>query len=287
MALFSPAGSAAAQIREAASRGTLSHALLFTGGGDLAAAARYAAAALECQEEGAKPCGLCPACRKVHSDIHPDVLTVRDAAHKNIAVDVVRSVRADAYIRPNEGRRKVYIFPDCGLLTEQDQNVLLKIVEEGPPYAAFLFCAENAAAVLQTLRSRCVELKVAPAVDGGGESAAVLEAAESLCRAIGSKKRGAAAELAVRLEKKRIPREDLAAALAWTRDAFAAALILLYGRQPEGIYLETASFLSKNLTKSQIMRTIELLQKYRGECAYNVGPGHVLGALAVELEDIF
>ena len=117
--------------------------------------------------------------------------------------------------------------------------------------------------------------------------AAVLEAAESLCRAIGSKKRGAAAELAVRLEKKRIPREDLAAALAWTRDAFAAALILLYGRQPEGIYLETASSLSKNLTKSQIMRTIELLQKYRGECAYNVGPGHVLGALAVELEDIF
>ena len=199
----------------------------------------------------------------------------------------MRSVRADAYIRPNEGRRKVYIFPDCGLLTEQDQNVLLKIVEEGPPYAAFLFCAENAAAVLQTLRSRCVELKVAPAVDGSGESAALLEAAESLCRAIGSKKRGAAAELAVRLEKKRIPREDLAAALAWTRDAFAAALILLYGRQPEGIYLETASFLSKNLTKSQIMRTIELLQKYRGECAYNVGPGHVLGALAVELEDIF
>ena len=162
MALFSPAGSAAAQIREAASRGTLSPALLFTGGGDLTAAARYAAAALECQEEGAKPCGLCTACRKVHSDIHPDVLTVRDAAHKNIAVDVVRSVRADAYIRPNEGRRKVYIFPDCGLLTEQDQNVLLKIVEEGPPYAAFLFCAENAAAVLQTLRSRCVELKVAP-----------------------------------------------------------------------------------------------------------------------------
>ena len=49
MALFSPAGSAAAQIREAASRGTLSHALLFTGGGDLTAAARYAAAALECQ----------------------------------------------------------------------------------------------------------------------------------------------------------------------------------------------------------------------------------------------
>ena len=54
----------ARRIREAASRGTLSHALLFSGSGDLASAARYAAAAMECQG-GQKPCGVCPACRKV------------------------------------------------------------------------------------------------------------------------------------------------------------------------------------------------------------------------------
>ena len=39
----------ARRIREAASRGTLSHALLFSGSGDLSAAAQYAAAAMECQ----------------------------------------------------------------------------------------------------------------------------------------------------------------------------------------------------------------------------------------------
>ena len=44
--------------------------------------------------------------------------------------------------------------------------------------------------------------------------------------------------------------------------------------------------LGKRLTKRRIMGTIELLQKYRGACAYNVGVSHVLGALAVELEDI-
>ncbi|MFR5405504.1 MAG: hypothetical protein ACLTG0_08955 [Oscillibacter sp.] len=81
--------------------------------------------------EESRPCGVCPACRKVLAGIHPDVITVRDPDHKNIAVDVVRAIRADAYIRPNEGRRKVYVFPDCALLTEQDQNVLLKVVEEG------------------------------------------------------------------------------------------------------------------------------------------------------------
>ena len=273
----------ALRIREAAGRGTLSHALLFTGSGDRAGLARYAAAAMECTADRGQPCGVCPACRKVGQDIHPDVITVRDPDHKNIAVDVVRSIRADAYIRPNEGRRKAYLFPDCALLTEQDQNVLLKIVEEGPPYAAFLFCAENPSQVLQTLRSRCVEVKLRPGTEEDGEPS---EAAEALCRAIGSRRRGAVAELAVRLEKKKLDREALAAMLERSRASFAAALLSLYGRQPGEMDREIAPFLAKNLTKTQIMSTIELLQKYHGECAYNVGPGHVLGALAAELEGI-
>ena len=194
----------ARRIREAAGRGTLSHALLFSGSGDRIAAAQYAAAAMECQGGGQKPCGTCPACRKVFSGIHPDVITVRDEAHKNLSVDTVRQIRADAYIRPNEGARKVYIFPDCTILTEQDQNVLLKIVEEGPPYAAFLFCAENSSVVLQTLRSRCVELKLHPAVTVEKESS---EAGVELCRLLAAGKRGTVTELMVRLEKKRLDRD--------------------------------------------------------------------------------
>ena len=273
------AGPAAAWIREAAARGTLPHAMLFTGPGDRLAAARFAALALECQGTG-RPCGECPACRKVLEDIDPDVVTVRDEAHKNISVDVVRSIRSDAHIRPNEGERKVYLFPDCALLTEQDQDVLLKVVEEGPPYAAFLFCAENAAVVRQTLRSRCVERKLPPA---GRCATAAPEWGEALCRALGAGKRGAAAELAVRMERKRVSREVLAEALAWAREALAEALLSCYGRPAER---EIASFLAKTLTKAQMMSTIELLELYHGQCAYNVGPSHVLGALAAELEGI-
>jgi DNA polymerase III delta prime subunit len=247
------------------------------------AAARYAAQAMECTGEGAKPCGVCPGCRKVLADIHPDVICARDDQHKNIAVDVVRGIRADAYIRPNEGARKVYIFPDCALLTEQDQNVLLKIVEEGPPYAAFLFCAENSAVVLQTLRSRCVELKLRPAEETAGETS---ELGEELCRRIGRRRRGTVAEMLTRLEKKRADRETVAAMLDRGRAAMASALLLLYGWQPEEADREIAPFLAKNLTKSQILSTIDVLEKYRGECVYNVGSGHVLGALAAELEGI-
>lgn len=273
----------ARRIWEAAGRGTLSHALLFSGSGDRIAAAQYAAAAMECQGGGQKPCGTCPACRKVFSGIHPDVITVRDEAHKNLSVDTVRQIRADAYIRPNEGARKVYIFPDCTILTEQDQNVLLKIVEEGPPYAAFLFCAENSSVVLQTLRSRCVELKLHPAVTVEKESS---EAGVELCRLLAAGKRGTVTELMVRLEKKRLDRDGLAAMLDQARTLLAAALLAQYGQSPEGPDAALIVQLGKRLTKQRIMGTIELLQTYRGACSYNVGASHVLGALAVELEEI-
>ena len=273
---------AEAQLRAAAKRNALSHAILLTGNGDRLAVARFAAAAMECESAGDVPCGVCQGCRKVRQDIHPDVTIVRDDAHKNIAVDVIRAMRSDAYVRPNEGKRKVYIFPDCAILPEQGQNVLLKIVEEGPPYAAFLFCAENGSAVLQTLRSRCVEIKLR----GEDAAAEVSEEAAALCRCLAAGKRGSVVTLAVRLEKKKLSREDLAAMLEGARGVLAAALMGIYGARVDGNCREMAENISKNLTKVQIMRTIELLQKYHGECSYNVGSGHVLGALAAELEGI-
>lgn len=275
---------AAGRIRDAAGRDALAHALLFTGSGDLEAAAQYAAAAFECTADGRRPCGVCSGCRKVRAGIHPDVTAVRDGEHKNVAVDVVRAARSDAYIRPNEGARKVYVFPDCSVLTEQDQNVLLKIVEEGPPYAAFCFCAENPSVVLPTLRSRCVELKLRPAA--AQKSGGMSENAEALCRAVGSRDVCAVAEVLVRLERSKLSREETQSLLEETRAAFAEALLSVYGQKIAPEPADPAASLAKTLTKMQIMRTIELLQKYRQECQYNVSVGQVLGALAVDWEGI-
>ena len=54
----------ARRIRAAASKGTLSHAAILSGSGDRMAAARYFAAALECEGEGSVPaCGAASAAR--------------------------------------------------------------------------------------------------------------------------------------------------------------------------------------------------------------------------------
>ena len=265
----------------------LSHAYIISGpaGSGRHSLARQLAAAMLCSGQGERPCGQCVPCQKVLKGIHPDLSVIAGPEEgKPITVDQVRALRADAYIRPNEGERKVYLFPDCALLTEQDQNVLLKLVEEGPPYAAFVFCAENPAVVLQTLRSRCVELKLQPKAPQGreedGEGAA-------LCRCLLRRKRGSAAELAVRLEKKKLSRENLSALLERSEALLSQALVLTYGGTAGDGDRALAEELGKRLTKTQLVRTIELMKQYRRECGYNVGPGHVLGALAAELEELF
>lgn len=274
----------AQRLREAAARGTLSHALIFSGPGERTAAARYAAAAMECTAGGERPCLACPDCRKVIRGIHPDVVFVRDEEHAEISVDVVRRARADAFIRPNEGARKIYIFEDCSLLTEKDQNVLLKTVEEGPAYAAFFFCTENAAALLQTIRSRCVEVKTAPVQQGEG---ADLPQAVELARVIAAGSAAGRAAFFVSLEREKIKRDALGALFEQTRLLFSAALLSLYGEAPAENEREIAALISKSLTKPQILGTIDLLRTYRSHCTYNVGTGAALGGFAVELEELF
>ena len=41
----------------------------------------------------------------------PDVITVDDPDHKAMTVDPIRAARSDMFIRPNEGRRKIYVIP--------------------------------------------------------------------------------------------------------------------------------------------------------------------------------
>ena len=273
----------AARLRAAASRGALSHALILSGAGDRNAAAHYAAAALECTGTD-KPCLVCAHCRKVLADIHPDVLTVRDDEHAELSVDVIRGVRTDAFIRPNEGACKVYIFPDCTRLNEKDQNVLLKTVEEGPPYAAFLFCAENASVLLPTIRSRCVEVKLPPAGTVGEDD----ERTRELLRLIAEGRAAARAAFLLKLETAKATREELAALFEGARVILADALCTLCGAPPAEPRDEQAlrAVLGSRLTKAQILGTIELLETYRNHCEYNVGVGPLLGGLAVELEEI-
>ncbi len=142
-------------------RGRISHFYLISGpeGSGKHTLARLLAAAILCTGER-KPCHTCRDCRKALSGSHPDVITVVDPEHKTIPVDMIRDIREDAHIRPNEGAKKIYIFPQE--LRVEGQNALLKILEEPPAYGVFLLLTDTPEKLLPTVRSRCVELKLLP-----------------------------------------------------------------------------------------------------------------------------
>lgn len=265
------------RVRSAAAGHTLSHAIILTGTGELMEAARFVAAAHLCREDGA-PCLKCNSCRKVLEGIHPDVITVQDTEHKELTVEAVRQLKQDVYVQPNEGQRKVYLFADCQQLNERDQNVLLKIVEEGPPYAAFLFCAASAHGLLPTVRSRCVELKLR-----GDEAAADLTEAAALCRAIAGKKATGLAEYLCDLENRRIKREELRPLLQGAWQIAAEALLQRRGKVSDDALAPYTHTLSP-LTDTALRRTEDVLRRLAAECETNVGPGHVLGALLSHIQ---
>lgn len=144
----------------------LSHAYLISGpvGSGRHTLARLLAQAMLCEAPVShRPCGRCTACKKVLRDIHPDVTVIAGPGEgKPITVDQVRGLRSDAYIRPNEGARKVYLLESADQMNSSAQNAMLKLLEEGPSYASFLLLGTNAGAFLQTIRSRCEQLQLMP-----------------------------------------------------------------------------------------------------------------------------
>ncbi len=140
-------------------KGHISHFYLISGaaGSGKRTLARLLASAILCQGRD-KPCGTCGVCRRVMENSHPDVITVEDPEHKNVAVKIVRQFREDVFIRPNESDHKIYLFPqELGL---EGQNALLKILEEPPKYGVFILLTDNPDKLLPTVRSRCTELKM-------------------------------------------------------------------------------------------------------------------------------
>ena len=142
-------------------RGRTSHFYLISGpeGAGKHTLARLLAAAMMCSDPQ-KPCLRCAACRKVMDGVHPDFVEISDPEHKNVAVKIVRQMRDDMFVLPNEGEKKVYMLAQS--LGIEGQNALLKVLEEPPSYGVFLLLTDNPEKLLPTVRSRCVELALLP-----------------------------------------------------------------------------------------------------------------------------
>lgn len=120
--------------------------------------ADYLAMMLVCENEN-RPCCECRSCRNALSHSHPDIIYAEHSGKMGgFSVDTIRNICSDAYIKPNNTDKKIYMFTDADNITVQAQNSLLKLIEEPPSYAYFIFTASDRNVILETIRSRIISL---------------------------------------------------------------------------------------------------------------------------------
>ena len=126
------------------------------------------ASSMVCSGSGKKPCMKCPDCRKAQEGIHPDIITVTCAADKKeILVDQIREIVSSAAVMPNDAAKKVYIIDGADKMNIRAQNALLKILEEPPTFVSFILIAENSGGIIETIHSRCIEIKLSSPENNG------------------------------------------------------------------------------------------------------------------------
>lgn len=166
--------------------------------------ALWLAQTLLCDRDDA-PCGACQSCRYFaqlgHPDFHwifprprlkdsdPDLDEVREdyadaikeraenaglyaapSGSEGIFISGVRTMVRDAVISPAISRRKVFVVGDADRMVAQEgadfaANAFLKLLEEPPADTTVIVTSSEPGALLPTIRSRVVPVRVAPIAD--------------------------------------------------------------------------------------------------------------------------
>ena len=151
-------------------------------------------------ESTTRPCGICQSCRYAAELAHPDLhwvfprprLKDADASHEDVRQDyaeaiaervaanglyprpsgsegiyvvAVRSLVHRASMSPALGRRKVFVVGDAERMIPQEgsdmaANAFLKLLEEPPADTTIVVTSSEPGALLPTIRSRVVSLRV-------------------------------------------------------------------------------------------------------------------------------
>lgn len=146
---------------------SLRHAYLFTGPtsiGKRTLALRFTQA-LTCpnpDSEGS-PCFTCHTCQRIERMEHPDLFPVQSQKNSPvIKVDQIREVIHDLSLSAYEAPYRIALFLNFEEAHDAASNALLKTLEEPPPKAVLMITAESSDSLLETIVSRCEEIRLRP-----------------------------------------------------------------------------------------------------------------------------
>lgn len=75
-------------------------------------------------------------------------------------IDMTRNIERRMRLHPLKGQAKTYILDEAGLLTNNAQSALLKMIEDTPRHVYFCLCTTHPQKLLPTIRTRATQINL-------------------------------------------------------------------------------------------------------------------------------
>ena len=124
--------------------------------------ARRLAKTVNCQAHSYPPCLVCPSCKRIENDNHPDVHYFGKENSSFIKIEQIHQMQREINLSPFEARCKVFIILNAEDLTPEAANSLLKILEEPPADSLIILIASDLRRIFPTIISRCQKIRFNP-----------------------------------------------------------------------------------------------------------------------------
>lgn len=146
-------------INKQISQNKVSHAYLLLGKGSNEMAQKIAKTLL-CEDQVWAGCGICGACQRVESQSHGD-LQIVSGVDESIKKDEILKLKHN-FVQSSleKTNRQVYIIEAVDNSSTESMNSLLKYLEEPEGVTTAILTSENENRVLETIKSRCLILKM-------------------------------------------------------------------------------------------------------------------------------
>ncbi len=92
-------------------------------------------------------------------NIFPNLLHLEGLDSKNIKIADIRKLKQDLLKKPINDQKRFIILDDVELFNHNSLNALLKIIEEPSSSNFFILINNKSNPILQTIKSRCLEIK--------------------------------------------------------------------------------------------------------------------------------
>ena len=153
------------RLRQARAHGRLPHSLLLLSIPGLGAEllANWITAYALCDASDSQPCGICPSCRLLSADSHPDHhrIHLEDDASQ-VKVEQVRELMEPLSLKSYRGGYKIGIIEDAETLNTYGANAFLKTLEEPSANTMLIVIARPNHRLPVTIASRCLRLVLRP-----------------------------------------------------------------------------------------------------------------------------